>query len=898
MRKLKSFPFILILIVFCTLPAFASTGEPAESNVLHAMMQLMLQVGLLLCAARIGNILFEKLKLPGVLGELTAGLILGPHLLGSISIPGFSAGLFPSHGAMPVSPELYGLCTLASVVLLFMVGLETDLRLFLRYSLAGSLVGIGGVIVTFVMGDLMAVFFFNTLIGESVTFMDPRCIFLGIVSTPTSVGISARILADRKKIDSPEGVTILAGAVIDDVLGIILLAVGLGIVAATGVGGDGSVEWGKIGIVAARACGIWLGATVLGIMASRWLGSFLKIFSDRSAITTIALGLALILAGLFERAGLAMIIGGYVMGLSLSRTDVSHVIQEKLHPVSSILVPLFFAVMGMFVDLTVLGSTRILLFGIVYTIIADLAKIIGCGIPSLFCNFNMRGALRIGLGMLPRGEVTLIVAGTAMAAGVMTGELFGITVMMILLTSIIAPGALIYSLNSKKSGVRKKPVEDDTEEILFSFPSRETILLLITKLTSVFERDGFFVHTLDRRLRIYQLRKDAISINFRADGSELTFECYRRDVALINAAMVEVLAELEQTIRELRKPIDFKRIGRRISDNENLTKSTSVLAEYVNRSVLIPSLNAIDKMSVIDELLMALKSKGLLKDIETAKKSVLEREESMSTGMQNGVAIPHGRTTAVDSLVCAIGLKREGLDFDSIDGFPSRIFVLMLSPLNVNAPHVQFMSQISQILNKEGRALMLSCDTAEQMRDLLNNSTPVRNSPRRAIGKALRTISDMASGASSTEKGVARYLHRDRVILDLISDSREGVINELLQRLDSKGVLHDLDTVREDVFRREEEMPTGLGHGVAIPHARTESVDNLTCIVGILRKGVDFGAPDAIPARIVILTLTPVDKPAHHVQLMAMISRALDEKGREAVLAADTEDDVINILKR
>mgnify|MGYP002166076495 CR=1 FL=1 len=135
-------------------------------------------------------------------------------------LPGFEHGFFPllEGASLPVSVPLYSIATLGSIMLLFMSGLETDLRMFFRYSVVGTVVGLGGVIFSFVFGAVLGMLLLHA------PFMDPRCLFLGILSTATSVGITARILSEKKSIDSPEGTTILAAAVIDDVLGIICLA--------------------------------------------------------------------------------------------------------------------------------------------------------------------------------------------------------------------------------------------------------------------------------------------------------------------------------------------------------------------------------------------------------------------------------------------------------------------------------------------------------------------------------------------------------------------------------------------------------------------------------------------------------------------------------------------------
>ncbi len=329
-RASKKLLLAMALLLSCGF-LYAEDSAP----ITETMAELVLQLGLIIFAVRAGGSVVKKLGIPSVLGELLAGVIIGPFALGGIGFPGFPHGIFPvSGGTIPVSVALYGFATVASIILLFASGLETDLGLFLRYSFVGGVVGIGGVVFSFALGDLVGVY----LLGAS--FMDPRCLFLGILSTATSVGITARILSDQKKMDSPEGVTILAAAVFDDVLGIIMLAVVLGIVAVlSGAGGGEALSAAKIGLIAVRAFGIWLGFTALGLIFSKRIASFLKRFKHSYDFSVLALGIALVLSGVFERQGLAMIIGAYVAGLSLSKTDIATVIQERIRGLYEFFVP-------------------------------------------------------------------------------------------------------------------------------------------------------------------------------------------------------------------------------------------------------------------------------------------------------------------------------------------------------------------------------------------------------------------------------------------------------------------------------------------------------------------------------------------------------------------------------
>lgn len=514
----------------------------------HAITVLILQLSVLLLAAMVVGYLFEKtLKLPRVLGELAAGMLVGPFALGRIHPPGLHQALFPlgMENALPVSVELYGVAVLASIILLFLSGLETDLPTFLKFSGVGSAVGIGGVIVSFVLGDLSAVLFLPGIDN----FFDPQALFLGTLSTATSVGITARILSERRKMSSPEGVTILAAAVLDDVLGIVLLAV---VVALARVH-DGSVDWGQVGRVAAKAFGFWIGSTVLGIVLAPRLVRGLKRFGTLEVISGISLGLALLLAGLAETVGLAMIIGAYVMGLSLSQTDVADEVRERLHGLYAYLVPVFFAVMGLMVDFRAL--IPVIGFGLIFSAVAIAGKLIGCGVPSLIFGFNAKGAFRIGAGMLPRGEVTLIVAGIGLSAGAIGPDLFGVAVMTLLVSSIVAPPVLINSFRGG-SGYRRRDREsgsEDTRQVRLELPTTYTADFVRERIVEAFRSEGFFVSRIEMNSRIYRIRQDEVNITMVQNEGVITLSTPAANEQLVRLLLLEELVELKEMIGSLQK---------------------------------------------------------------------------------------------------------------------------------------------------------------------------------------------------------------------------------------------------------------------------------------------------------------------------------------------------------
>jgi len=523
------------------------------ASLTHLMTILVLQLAVIIIFSRIfGYLTVKYLKQPSVLGELVAGMVIGPFALGKIPLP-FLGGMplfaIPHGAVLPVTPELYGFATLASIVLLFLSGLETDLNTFLKFAGTGSLVGLGGVIFSFLLGSGSAVLFLPGV--ESI--MDPVALFMGIISTATSVGISARILSERRKLSSPEGVTILSAAVLDDVLGIILLAVVVGLVRAEG-GNTGSVDWGLIGIIALKAFGFWVGSTVIGIlMAPRFIKK-LKGLKDLGTLALISFGLALLLAGFSELAGLAMIIGAYVMGLALSSTDVAEDIRHRLEGLYNFIVPVFFTVMGMFVDFSVIPD--VLVYGLVYAALGIIGKISGCGLPALVSGFNVKGALRIGTGMLPRGEVTLIMASLGLSVGVLDSGLFGVAVISMLISSVVSPPAIVRAFRGG-SGFKKK-LETKAIKGLVSIPMEmpsETLAdFVLKRFLDAFRQAEFFPRRIGHDKPVYSVQKDEIRIILYREENKIIAEVspdQENFVRLLFAEEILSLKELFKNVEEM-----------------------------------------------------------------------------------------------------------------------------------------------------------------------------------------------------------------------------------------------------------------------------------------------------------------------------------------------------------
>ena len=767
--------FLVVACVFAAAGVFAAHegGPPSYPNFglprVEEMMFLVLQLGVIIFAARLGGSIAARLKLPSILGELAAGIVIGPWALGGIGLGSglFANGLFNGvalkamnaaadgaaqtmfgttvgNGVMfdATSPALYGIATLASVILLFLSGLETNLKLFLKYSFVGLMVGLGGVIVSFLFGDLCAVYllpqFFEHFaylkalpLAEAMTKEAP--LYMGIMSTATSVGITARILSEKKKMDSEEGVTIMAGAVIDDVLGLIVLAIGNGIIAAniaaakSGAAGD-TMDWGEIGLVALKAFGVWLGATAIGLVSARYLAKFLKkAFKSPVVIATMAFGLALALAGFFEFMGLAMIIGAYVMGLSLSRTDLKHPIQEMLTPVYTFLVPVFFCAMGMMVDVSALCSKPVLIFGGIYTVLAVAAKVLGCMLPSMCCGFNLLGGLRIGAGMVPRGEVALIIAGLGLSSGYLTQEIFGIGILMTLVTTVVAPPALVGLFAPKAKGVRHpKETKDGSREISYELADRSAAEIMMAKLVLEFRDEGFFTSLLSQEDRIWAVAMDDMEITLRLDDRTIYISCTPAEEEIVTTAWTEVVSAMNDLARAISKPIRRSESDMSPKSPAQLRKGSRGVARYLQGFVMLPKFRASSKKEAIEKLVaeVAAACPHHVLDAEAATAAALHREESMPTGLDHGIAVPHGRCESVSGIAGAVAiLDNEGTangcipDYETIDNSPLQIIVLTLANSETQTPYLQLMSFISKALRaNDGYNRLLACQTPDEMR--------------------------------------------------------------------------------------------------------------------------------------------------------------------------------------
>jgi hypothetical protein len=210
------------------------------------------------------------------------------------------------------------------------------------------------------------------------------------------------------------------------------------------------------------------------------------------------------------------------------------------------------------------------------------AKIIGGGLPALGFGFNGRGALRVGMGMVPRGEVALIVAGVGLAAGAVEADVFGIAILMTAVSTFVAPPLLGLLFASDKSGLRRPAPAEAESAVTFPVPTREIAEWVLERLRHTFEAEGFFFHDLEHEHGLYQVRKDTSVINLAVADTSLSIHCGADELPLIRTAVYEVLCELQGTIRRLQEPVDLARMGRDVQGDGIPAAKGLRIANFLN----------------------------------------------------------------------------------------------------------------------------------------------------------------------------------------------------------------------------------------------------------------------------------------------------------------------------
>jgi Kef-type K+ transport system membrane component KefB/mannitol/fructose-specific phosphotransferase system IIA component (Ntr-type) len=682
---------ILSFFVLCALPAFATEGLQ-DAAMAHEITRLLLQLGVAILAAKLGGRIAAMLRLPALLGEVSAGLLLGPYALGSLPIPGFSDGLVPlASGAFPVSLQLYGFAAVGAVIHVLAVGLESDLGLFARVRQRGFAIALVSSLAALAVGVILPAWFY----GYAV--LDRRVFFFAALSVSTSLGVQARILHARRRMGTAEGAAIVSASLLQDGFAIVFLAMALALGSADAAAAG---LWNAVLPVTAVALAMLVGGGALAFLGAPQLAKAFRKLSSPNLVTVLVVAMALALSAVFESFGVAAIIGAYIIGIAFSRSDIGDLLAEKAQPISEFFVPLLYVVMGMLVDWRVLLKPGIVLPGLAFALASGLAKIAGAGIPALAAGFNRRGALRIGLGTVPRGEVALIIASVGLALGDFSLETFQVMAVMVVFS--VGLGAPLLSLALRGGpGTRGAWGSGAAAVTALDLPNEELADLITDGLIRVAEEDGFFTHRLEISGAVYRLRRGEVYLTVDRKPRRLEILCDPEDEGVAKTLLYEVIVHVRDRVArvtELAVPPELRRDAAAGGGRDGFD-----LGRYLKPSSVVLPLKAADKEGVIRELVAKLAREGLVEDEAAVTAEVLAREAAVGTGMEKGIAIPHGRSSGVRGMALAAGLCPAGADFQATDGEPARLIFLIASSPDDRGPHLQLLAAIAKRMRDEGR---------------------------------------------------------------------------------------------------------------------------------------------------------------------------------------------------
>jgi len=436
--KRRTIAIAAVVAVVALLPINLLAAAGQEGHGLDPTV--IVGVALILVASTMTGEIFEKFGQPAVLGELFAGIVLGNLILFN----------FPYAEPLKTNVIIGALAQIGIIILLFEVGLETNLRAMLRVGTSSLLVALIGVIFPFFLGWGVAYLF----VPEGPTLSH---IFIGAMITATSIGITARVLSDLGHIHRREARIILGAAVIDDILALVLFGIVRSAVDTANTGRD--LDLGGFVLIVATALGFLLAAIIIGRYIMPGVFRSISTLESPSFVVGISIAICFFTAYFATRVGLAAIIGAFAAGMILDEAHFKHFIDHRKHhledflkPLTALLAPIFFVWVGLSVDLAAFGKPSVLLFAGVLTLIAIVSKLLA-GLGALGPSINR---LAVGFGMIPRGEVGLIFASLGAALTlkgpdgtilkIVDADTFSAIVILSMVTTMITPPLMKWSL--------------------------------------------------------------------------------------------------------------------------------------------------------------------------------------------------------------------------------------------------------------------------------------------------------------------------------------------------------------------------------------------------------------------------------------------------------------------
>jgi len=386
---------------------------------LESTLKFLIDLGILLLGANIGGLISQKLKQPAVLGQIIVGIVLGISILKE-------------------TPFINHMSELGVIFLMFIAGLETDVKDLQSSIKSSAIIALGGVIAPLVLVGGAS----YLITGNILT-----SIFLGIISTATSVGISVQTLKELGHLQSRQGIGILGAAIIDDIVGIILLTLIIGAVNPSS-GGD-------FGVTILKIILFFVLTVIIGYILIKVLSRFKFQFNISSKVLATAVITCFLMAYLSEELGVAAVTGAYFAGVIFSMTSHRHSISHDIQLIGdSIFIPVFFVSIGLGIEFSSLGYA--LSFSIILLTLGIISKVIGSGLGAKLSGFNNQHSLQIGIGMIPRAEVAIIIANLGLKFQLIGEKEFASVILLVLGTTLITPSLLKWSFKRETSTVKEE----------------------------------------------------------------------------------------------------------------------------------------------------------------------------------------------------------------------------------------------------------------------------------------------------------------------------------------------------------------------------------------------------------------------------------------------------------
>jgi Kef-type K+ transport system membrane component KefB len=384
----------------------------------ESLIHVLISLAILLFAAKIFAELFNKLKLPAVLGELLAGIIVGPFALGALP-------LFDGKPIVVLSETVREIGELSGVVILFIAGLQITPKEFLKGGAASFTIGACGVVVPFFVG-----YYAFTLFGLAAL----QSILIATALTATSIAISVRVLTELGKMQTMEARLILGAAIVDDILAIAVLSVVTTMVQT----GDMTPNILDITFLILKILGIFAALLIGAIFIVPKILHAERLWKSRGSIEGIVTASFFGASGIAALVGLSPIVGAFAVGMAVASSRIIRRVEEYVDKLEIIFAPLFFAIIGAQVDLTGVNLNVLYLSSIII-IVAIVTKLIGCGLPAMIFLKDRTKSLKVGIGMISRGEIGLIVAGIGVTSGALSSNIYTTVIIMVAITTIITP---------------------------------------------------------------------------------------------------------------------------------------------------------------------------------------------------------------------------------------------------------------------------------------------------------------------------------------------------------------------------------------------------------------------------------------------------------------------------